>query len=179
MYASRSAHADWLLRTARFLTRGFMALFALGFLVSLAGLANGLGGYFGAYGPLPESAWALRSEVFPWVVAGLVAAAALFAAAFRFAQLLGNIVGSVSAGDPFTLANAGRLRHMGWLALVFQVLSLIIAWPSKWTELLTLRALVSGENLSLNGLMIAIVMFILARVFREGAEMRADLDGTV
>ena len=44
---------------------------------------------------------------------------------------------------------------------------------------------VPSENLkvdfdfTLTGLLLAIVLFILARIFRHGVEMREDLEGTV
>jgi hypothetical protein len=34
-------------------------------------------------------------------------------------------------------------------------------------------------GLSFGGVLLALVLFILARVFRKGAEMRAELEGTV
>ena len=34
-------------------------------------------------------------------------------------------------------------------------------------------------DFSTNGLLLALVLFILARVFRTGAKMREDLEGTV
>ena len=34
-------------------------------------------------------------------------------------------------------------------------------------------------HMSLTGLAVGLVLFILARVFRQGAAMRADLEGTV
>ncbi len=34
-------------------------------------------------------------------------------------------------------------------------------------------------GISGNGLLLMLILFILARVFRKGAEMRAELEGTV
>lgn len=42
-----------------------------------------------------------------------------------------------------------------------------------------LEALVSGEDFSLSSLFLSLTLFILARVFRHGAAMRDDLEGTV
>jgi len=110
----------------------------------------------------------------------LAIAAAVTAAAFHFFQLLGRIIGTVSEEDPFTSDNAQRLGRMGWIALAFQIASFPIA-----ALVVYLGEFVPSENLtvdydfSLTGLLLAIVLFILARIFRHGAAMRDDLEGTV
>ncbi|MEP5937001.1 MAG: DUF2975 domain-containing protein [Erythrobacter sp.] len=110
----------------------------------------------------------------------LAIAALVTAAAFHFFQLLGRIIGTVSAQDPFTSDNAQRLGRMGWIALAFQIASFPIGALAVY-----LADFVPEENLtidyefSLTGLLLAIVLFILARIFRHGAAMREDLEGTV
>ena len=113
-------------------------------------------------------------------VALLLLGALVTAIAFHFFQLLGRIIDTVGNDDPFTAQNAGRLSRMGWIALAFQAASFPIAGLVVY-----LAELVPSENLSvdydfsLTGLLLAIVLFILARVFRHGAAMREDLEGTV
>lgn len=110
----------------------------------------------------------------------LLLAAAVTAAAFYFFQLLGRIIDTVRDDDPFTLGNADRLTRMGWIALGFQIATFPIAALVAY-----LGAYVPAENLtvdfdfSLTGVLLAIVLFILARVFKHGAAMREDLEGTV
>ena len=110
----------------------------------------------------------------------LLAGAAVTAIAFYFFQLLGRIIDTVGANDPFTIENANRLTRMGWIALVFQIASFPIAALVAY-----LGDFVPSENLkvdfdfTLTGLLLAIVLFILARIFRHGVEMREDLEGTV
>lgn len=118
------------------------------------------------------------------VVLGLIIVAALF----RFVQLLGRIVDTVGAGDPFTPVNAHRLWIMGWLTLGVQVAELLLEVLGAWLGTILADGM-GGENwhvtidgemaLSPEGVILAVVLFILARVFRKGAEMREDLEGTV
>lgn len=110
----------------------------------------------------------------------LALGAAVVAMAFHFFQLLGRLIDTVSDGDPFTTENAGRLSRMGWIALIFQAASFPIAAMAIY-----LQDMIPDGNLnldidfSLTGVLLAVVLFILARVFRHGAEMRDDLEGTV
>lgn len=110
----------------------------------------------------------------------LALAAAVAAVAFHFFQLLHRIINTVGDGDPFTLENSSRLSRMGWIALGFQIATFPIAALAVF-----LGEYVPSENLtvdfdfSLTGVLLAIVLFILARVFRHGAAMREDLEGTV
>lgn len=110
----------------------------------------------------------------------LIIGAAITAMAFHFFQLLGRIIDTVSNDDPLTVENADRLSRMGWIALIFQIAMIPVG-----ALVIFLGNNVPAENLkidydfSLTGLLLAVVLFILARVFRHGAEMRADLEGTV
>lgn len=110
----------------------------------------------------------------------LLAAAAVAVIAFHFFQLLGKIIDTVGEKNPFTVENSTRLTRMGWIALAFQIASFPIA-----ALVVYLAGLIPNEDLttdftfSFTGVLLAIVLFILARVFRHGAEMRSDLEGTV
>lgn len=113
-------------------------------------------------------------------IAALLLGAAVTSAAFHFFQLLGRIIDTVGKNDPFTTANASRLSRMGWIVLAFQVATFPIA-----ALVLYLRQFVPAEDLSvdfefsLTGVLMAVILFILARVFKHGAAMREDLEGTV
>jgi len=106
------------------------------------------------------------------VVVALTMAA--FALLYDFADRLAQIVATVRRGDPFTTANAARLSRMAWLATgVFGIniaQTLITTYlPSNGMD----------TRMSFTGLAVALVLFVLARVFRHGAAMREDLEGTV
>ena len=96
----------------------------------------------------------------------------------RFAMELGRIVHTVQTGDPFEPANADRLARMGWLALGVTIagwlLFPLVSWLTQYFEGLSV-----GGGPSLGGVALAVTLFILARVFRHGAAMRDDLEGTV
>lgn len=118
----------------------------------------------------------------------LLAVAVLVASLFWFFRLLGRIIDTVGARDPFTPENAHRLWVMGWIALGVQVGSFLIealgyfigtVFPSGVGED-NWHFTVDGDFVfSGNGIVLAVVLFILSRVFRKGAEMRDDLEGTV
>ncbi|MBO9519623.1 MAG: DUF2975 domain-containing protein [Porphyrobacter sp.] len=99
---------------------------------------------------------------------------------YEFVTRLAQIIDTVGKGDPFTLENAARLTRMGWLALTVQILAIPVTVISSWLETHVDEGVFQLQsNISFTGLVVAVLMFILARVFRKGAEMREDLEGTV
>ena len=96
----------------------------------------------------------------------------------RFFQQLQAIVDTVPKGNPFDPANADRLRRMAWLAVAFQTVSLGVNLLSDRTKEMSDRLDMTLE-LSFEGIFLALLLFVLARVFRLGAAMREDLEGTV
>lgn len=102
----------------------------------------------------------------------------------HFLSLLWKIIGTVGEGDPFVPENARRLNRMGWVAVAGNVLALIVGGIATWIAGVAGDL---GEDVYFNadvdfaggGLLLILVLFILARVFRHGAAMREDLEGTV
>ena len=88
------------------------------------------------------------------------------------------IVETVRAGDPFVAANASRLRAIAWALLALQLLSLVIGAIGKTISTPT-HPVHLDAGFSINGWLAVLLTFLLARVFAEGALMRADLEGTV
>ena len=114
-------------------------------------------------------------------IAGLLAlGAAVMAAAFKFFRYLGKIIDTVGQGDPFVNENANRLEKMGWIAAAFQVaaipMTMAVAYLQTQFPDQDIRL---DIELSPTGILLAIVLFILARVFRQGSAMRDELEGTV
>ena len=108
---------------------------------------------------------------------------AIVAAMFVFFGKLRAIIGTVGEGDPFQPANADRLSTMGWLMLGVQLLilpatALGIQLAQYADELEDVNFTVDG-GFDLSAILLTIILFILARVFRHGAAMREDLEGTV
>lgn len=116
-----------------------------------------------------------------WIVAlALAAGLVSLGLMFDFVRLLAQIIDTVSIGDPFVMANAQRLTRMAWLALAVQATSLAAGLLGDWAERRIPQAqLEFSSDFTLTGLGLALTLFILARVFREGARMRDELEGTV
>ena len=118
----------------------------------------------------------------------LLFVAILLAMLFRVFQLLKRIVDTVGEGDPFVPANASRLTQMAWLTLAGQFVALPIAGMALWIKSVTEGAAEKAGKavdmhieggLDVNGLLLVLILFILARVFREGTRLRAEVEGTV
>lgn len=120
----------------------------------------------------PASAYGL-------VILGFLLLAGLMALTARLLFELRNIVESVREDDPFRPENADRLQRMGWLALggkgLWIAVVAIAHWAARFVE--PTRGLPQMNLLS--GILLILILFILARVFRVGAAMRDDLEGTV
>lgn len=100
----------------------------------------------------------------------------------RFLLELFGIMDTVGTGDPFAPENGTRLSRMGWLAIGGQGVALALKGVVKVLEPYAIKA---GKpidlefDLDMTGVLLVLILFILARVFRHGAAMRADLEGTV
>jgi hypothetical protein len=87
------------------------------------------------------------------------------------------IVDTVQAG-PFIIENADRLRAMGWALVGLEVLHIGVGIASK---ALAFAGLATGItwNFSATRWLAVLMLFVLARVFEQGTQMREDLEGTV
>lgn len=104
--------------------------------------------------------------------------AAMSVLSFVAQRLLRRVIDSVALGDPFVPENARRLQAMAWLTLAIQAMSIGVASLIGWTVFAT-GWLRSQFEFSLGGILLTLVLFILARVFRQGTAMREELEGTV
>ena len=110
-----------------------------------------------------------------------VVVVANFAAMFVFFRKMRALIGSASMGDPFIPDNAQRLNAMAWLLLSSQVLTVIVGELRVYTASLIAPQSKNTFDISPNdftGFLIVLVLFILARIFKHGAAMREDLEGT-
>ena len=81
--------------------------------------------------------------------------------------------------DPFVEDNARRLMQIGWLLLAMQVVGftadmIISLFPKAVGDHVQ-----AGFDLSPIGILAVLLIFVLAQIFRRGAQMRAELEGTV
>ncbi|HEX8449812.1 MAG TPA: DUF2975 domain-containing protein [Allosphingosinicella sp.] len=109
-----------------------------------------------------------------WVITALP----VFAAVHIMVSRLLEMIGTVRAGDPFLPENAARLRTIAWCLLVVQLFDLACG---VFIGILTRAGadLGGGWDPSLGGWVAVLLLFVLARVFEEGARIRADLEAVV
>ena len=87
------------------------------------------------------------------------------------------IVKTIRAGEPFVAANASRLQAIAWVMLALNLLSIVIGAIAKSVST-PAHPLHIDAGFSINGWLLVLLTFVLARVFSEGALMRKDLEGT-
>jgi hypothetical protein len=89
-----------------------------------------------------------------------------------------TIVHTVGDGDPFVIENAGRLQRIAWAVLGLELLHLCIGAVAAGMSS-DQTPLDIDWNLSVTRWLAVLLLFVLARVFQQGARMREDLAGTV
>jgi hypothetical protein len=162
--------------------QGAMALGAIALLIAAVGLAVGHDSIQAEL--LTDKAYAdVVLPLFP-IFSVMLIGFGIVTALFIFFGRLRAIINTVGEGDPFVPANAERLSLMAWLILGVHGLALAAA-PfaielARFAERVGEDANIAIDSgFDLSGILLVIILFILARVFRHGAEMREDLEGTV
>jgi hypothetical protein len=170
---------DWLLTSARWLTTAIIVLVCLtGLGLLAAGVSLPLFHERIAAAVLRETGKPFGYEVITAIESLLALILVMGFLAFRWLMRLRRIIDSVGEGDAFSIANAERLYSMGWLVIGIEVLSIPAGVAAHFVTTHFDKSHVD-IGLSLGGALMALVLFILARVFREGAAMREELEGTV
>ena len=171
---------DGLLKTARILTTIFMVLTAFGAAALTVAIPVALLSQSHVAAAMLPDANSSLGGVLGALMIVLLCGAAIMALAFTFFRLLRQIINSVGERDPFVVENADRLWRMGWIAVAVELMKL----PAGAMAIFLESQFESDKmhfdfDFSIAGLLIALILFILARVFRHGAAMREDLEGTV
>lgn len=165
--------SDPLLTVTQLILRVGMALLALGILLA-AGAAIAL-----VVIPDQQLMPRLSNGNAIWlVIAGAALVGVMMTLYLFFLQHLSRMVATVGTGDPFQPENADRLQTMAWLPLILQGCMFVLA-PLVTMIMDRIGEKGGGLELSFDGLLLALVLFVLARVFRHGTTMRDDLEGTV
>ncbi|MEO9468316.1 DUF2975 domain-containing protein [Parasphingorhabdus sp.] len=114
------------------------------------------------------------------VVALLLFVSVVLALWWMFFRSLANIVDTIAGGDPFIARNSDRLRHMALLLLAIQLAYIPTAAFGLIVET-AFKGSTSQVDIfwDLTGLLMVMVLFVFARVFRLGTDMRDDLKGTI
>jgi ABC-type transport system involved in multi-copper enzyme maturation permease subunit len=109
-----------------------------------------------------------------------IAVVGLLTAPINYAVLkcLLDMVETVRSGDPFVGENARRLKVIAWLMVVLELGSLVESVTGKAIWFLQ-HSLYLDTTTVVNGWLVVLLTFVLARVFAAGALMREDLEGTV
>lgn len=105
----------------------------------------------------------------------LLAIPVIAAVHLLYTRLLAMIE-TVRAGDPFVPDNAVRLKTIAWCLLAVQIAHLMGGVMAAIMN-------AAGSNIdwsfSATGWVAVVLVFVLARVFEEGARIRADLDAMI
>ncbi|HEV7358678.1 MAG TPA: DUF2975 domain-containing protein [Steroidobacteraceae bacterium] len=88
------------------------------------------------------------------------------------------IVESVSMGNPFVSANAARLQAIAWALLALELMNVAVSCIGAKASSARVP-LHFNYDFSLTPWLAVLLLFVLARVFEQGAHMREDLEGTV
>ena len=88
------------------------------------------------------------------------------------------IIASVEISNPFIHANALRLKAIGWMMIALQLVGIPMAILAGHAADMFGES-DTGLDISLNGILAILLVFILAGIFERGAEMREELEGTV
>jgi hypothetical protein len=88
------------------------------------------------------------------------------------------IVESVSLGNPFMQANAARLQTIAWALLALELMNIAVSAIAAKASSAKVP-LHFDYDFSLTPWLAVLLLFVLARVFEQGARMREDLEGTV
>ena len=88
------------------------------------------------------------------------------------------IVDTVSVGDPFVMANAARLQKIAWAVLVLELIHLAVGAVAASVSTAAAPFDVNW-SFSPTRWVAVLLLFVLARVFEQGAQMREELEGTV
>jgi hypothetical protein len=170
---------QWLLRAAMV----FCAFGATVLFLCLGGLAL-LGTEVWVPKEIPDMMEGVpRAHVFGIVALAMVAGLALLALATLIFRAIHQIVESAIGGDPFITENADRLSRIGWLLVsIFAVQAAMgaamnVLVPAQLKDNLQFDGF--GADFSPLGLLAILLVFVLAQIFRHGAQMRAELEGTV
>jgi hypothetical protein len=88
------------------------------------------------------------------------------------------IVDTVAEGDPFVIENAARLQRIAWAVLALELLHLAVGAAAAGASTAE-TPLDVGWSFGVTRWLAVLLLFVLARVFEQGARMREDLAGTV
>jgi hypothetical protein len=88
------------------------------------------------------------------------------------------IVETVNAGDPFVGENAARLQTIAWAIVALELMHVGVIILANGVSVGTQKVDIGGK-FSVTPWLTILLLFVLARVFDQGARMRDELAATV
>jgi hypothetical protein len=88
------------------------------------------------------------------------------------------IVETVRMGDPFVIVNAERLRTIAWAIVGLEIMHVCVIALANGVTVGTEKVDIGGK-LSVTPWLTILLLFVLVRVFDQGARMRDELEATV
>jgi hypothetical protein len=88
-----------------------------------------------------------------------------------------TIVETVGVGNPFIIENAERLETIAWAVLGLEILHLVVGVIIKVVSQVIPMDI--DWTFSITRWLAVLLLFVLARVFEQGARMRDELEATV
>jgi len=169
----------WLLAVGKIFTEVARIILAVGWVIPIIAVVIHLlilaANTIGYQGETIITDWREAVELF---IAFLV-----FLPAYIFFGRLKNIIDSVNTNSVFEPSTANHLTAMAWYLFASQsVLTVYIIWSFFADTSPDNEAVIKNVTeifLVLPSYLLVIVLLILAGVFRQGATMREDLEGTV
>jgi len=137
----------------------------------------GLGAFLTGFGhPPPGASVGLSLRIILYLGLGLAALGFINS----FFMHLTRMIATVGLGTPFVAENADRLTRMGWLMLWAQMIAIPMGLVASSIGPAFIRpAFQSFLGFSWGGVILALTMFVLARIFRMGTQMNDEIEGTV
>jgi len=151
--------------------------FILGFLIFALLIASLI-----ASGPVFRALGAIPSPDNPRLIFGMrgimvVGILAVPVLHLVYTRLLA-IVETVKAGDPFIGINADRLQTIAWAVVGLELMHVAVVILANGVTVGTQKVDI-GDKFSITPWLTILLLFVLARVFDQGARMRDELAGTV
>lgn len=124
---------------------------------------------------LPLASWptllSIVSEILAW------------AHVFIILVLLRRMAASIVEGGPFTEANIGRIRAMGWFTIAFEILRNAAQTGAGFivqnTSVVTGFEVIRVAEFKFDAILIGALLLVLAEIFRHGWSLQSDADFTV
>ena len=117
-----------------------------------------------------SATWSMRGIMVVGIVGAFVA--------HRILTGLLHIVDTVRDGDPFVVDNAARLSSIAWWLLGAELLHILVGALAHLASS-PAQPIDIDWTFSFTPWIAVLLLFVLARVFTEGARMREDIAGTV